>query len=143
MVDRIEGHSHGHAMAKQTAEQHGDVREKHAVDMEDASKVMAEGILAYVKALVSHIFSPQIMGISNTKNRNKVQGVLEQAKLAALSNSPKSGRKNRNAGMIDLELVRETVQELYGPALRVISRPEFHKPYPEVIDHNNPYPRGL
>ncbi|XP_075515390.1 uncharacterized protein LOC142550033 [Primulina tabacum] len=39
-------------------------------------------------------------------------------------------------------MVREAVQELYGPALRQIGRPEFHKPYPDYIDVNNPYQRG-
>ncbi|KZV20572.1 hypothetical protein F511_25088 [Dorcoceras hygrometricum] len=54
MVDRIEGQSHGHATAKQTVEPQEEVPEKNAVDMEEASKMMAEGILAYVKAVVSH-----------------------------------------------------------------------------------------
>ncbi|XP_075473900.1 uncharacterized protein LOC142504945 [Primulina tabacum] len=39
-------------------------------------------------------------------------------------------------------MVREAVQELYGPALKQIGRPEFHKPYPDYKDVNNPYPRG-
>ncbi|XP_075494678.1 uncharacterized protein LOC142532247 [Primulina tabacum] len=39
-------------------------------------------------------------------------------------------------------MVRETVQELYGAALRQIGRSEFHKPYPDCIDVNKPYPRG-
>ncbi|KZV24606.1 BTB/POZ and TAZ domain-containing protein 4 [Dorcoceras hygrometricum] len=41
MVDRIEGHSHGHAMVKKTAEQDGDAPEKNDVSMEEASKMMA------------------------------------------------------------------------------------------------------
>ena len=48
----------------------------------------------------------------------------------------------RNQVLIDLDAVREVVQELYGPSLRQINRPEFHKPYPDAIDHDNPYPRG-
>ncbi|KZV45524.1 ubiquitin-like [Dorcoceras hygrometricum] len=36
MVDRIEGQSHGHTMAKQPAELQGDVPEKNVVDMEEA-----------------------------------------------------------------------------------------------------------
>ncbi|KZV25268.1 hypothetical protein F511_30114 [Dorcoceras hygrometricum] len=51
MVDRIEGQSHGPATAKQTVKPRGKVPEKNAVDMEEASKMMAEGILAYVKAM--------------------------------------------------------------------------------------------
>ena len=41
-----------------------------------------------------------------------------------------------------MDAVREVVQELYGPGLRQINRPEFHKPYPDAIDRDNPYPRG-
>ena len=48
----------------------------------------------------------------------------------------------RNQVPIDLDAVREVVQELYGPGLRQINEPEFHKPYPDAIDRNNPYPRG-
>ncbi|KZV31135.1 hypothetical protein F511_11848 [Dorcoceras hygrometricum] len=51
MVDRIEGHSHGHATAKQSVEPHGEVPEKNAVDIEEASKMMAGYILAYVKVV--------------------------------------------------------------------------------------------
>ena len=43
---------------------------------------------------------------------------------------------------VDLDVVRDVVQELYGPGLRQVGRPEFHKPYPDVIDRDNPYPRG-
>ncbi|KZV22406.1 myosin-9-like [Dorcoceras hygrometricum] len=49
MVDRIEGHSHGHTMAKQPAEPQEDILEKNVVDTEEASKVMTEGVLAYMK----------------------------------------------------------------------------------------------
>ncbi|KZV37999.1 hypothetical protein F511_23454 [Dorcoceras hygrometricum] len=44
MVDRVEGHSHGHAMEKQSAEPQGEVPEKNVVDIKEASKMMAEGI---------------------------------------------------------------------------------------------------
>ncbi|KZV26787.1 hypothetical protein F511_06634 [Dorcoceras hygrometricum] len=54
MVDRIEGHPHGHTIAKETAEPQDEILEKNFVDMEEVSKMMAEGILAYVKAVVSH-----------------------------------------------------------------------------------------
>ena len=37
----------------------------------------------------------------------------------------------------NLEARREAVYGLYEPG-----RPEFHKPYPEAIDRENPYPRG-
>ncbi|XP_073017956.1 uncharacterized protein [Primulina eburnea] len=49
---------------------------------------------------------------------------------------------NRNAAVIDHDVVRETVQELYGPALRQIGRPKFLKPYPDYVDVNNPFPKG-
>ena len=43
---------------------------------------------------------------------------------------------------VDLDAVRDVVQELYRLGLRQIGRPEFHKPYPDAIDRDNPYPRG-
>ncbi|KZV47448.1 tudor domain-containing protein 3 [Dorcoceras hygrometricum] len=54
MVDRIEGYSYGHTTTKQSAEPQEEIPEKNTVDMEVASKMMAEGILAYVEAVVSH-----------------------------------------------------------------------------------------
>ena len=42
----------------------------------------------------------------------------------------------------NLAAVKEAVQELYGPSLRQIDRAKFYKPYPEMIDKENPYPRG-
>ena len=42
----------------------------------------------------------------------------------------------------DLRAIREAVQELYGPGLKQIGGLEFYKPYPEMIDRENPYPRG-
>ncbi|XP_073121819.1 uncharacterized protein [Henckelia pumila] len=35
------------------------------------------------------------------------------------------------------------VQDLYGLGIRPMTRHEFHKPYPEIIDINNPYPKGF
>ncbi|XP_050233321.1 uncharacterized protein LOC126681809 [Mercurialis annua] len=40
-----------------------------------------------------------------------------------------------------MEAVREAVQELYVLGLKQIDRPQFHKPYPDHIDKENPYPR--
>ena len=34
----------------------------------------------------------------------------------------------------DLRVIREAVQELYGSSLKKIGRPEFYKPYPEMIE---------
>ena len=34
------------------------------------------------------------------------------------------------------------MQEVYGPGLMHIGCPEFYKPYPKMIDRENPYPRG-
>ena len=42
----------------------------------------------------------------------------------------------------DFRVIREAIQELYGPSLRKIGCPEFYKPYPKMIDRENPYPRG-
>ncbi|KZV55722.1 hypothetical protein F511_12557 [Dorcoceras hygrometricum] len=223
MVDRIEGQSHGQPVAKQPAVPHRHTPDKDVADLEEASKVMAEGILVYVKAVVSHITqstnqrnfqhkepkqgvgssgagethrsiptppileerytSPhrreeivfqrcpanvrgngngnprphlhQLYNVTNPVNQpdlckegmgfpvestdiNADNGAYE-ARGARFYNHP---LQNRNTGIIDLDLVRETVQELYGSALRLIGRPEFHKSYPEMIDHNHPYPRG-
>ena len=41
-----------------------------------------------------------------------------------------------------MDAVWNVVQELYGLGLHQIGRPEFHKPYPDAIDRDNPYPRG-
>ena len=46
------------------------------------------------------------------------------------------------AAVLDLGAIREVVHELYGLGLKQIGRPEFYKPYPEMIDRENPYPRG-
>ena len=42
----------------------------------------------------------------------------------------------------NLGAIREVVQELYGPGLRKIDHLEFYKPYPEMINSENPYLRG-
>ena len=42
----------------------------------------------------------------------------------------------------DLGAIKEAIQELCGPGLRKIGRPEFYKSYIEMIDEENPYPRG-
>ena len=43
---------------------------------------------------------------------------------------------------LDFEVIKEAIQELYGPGLRQIGRLELYKPFPEIIDKENPYPRG-
>ncbi|KZV57405.1 hypothetical protein F511_35155 [Dorcoceras hygrometricum] len=193
MVDCIEGQSHGQPVAKQPVVLHGHTPDKNVADLEEASKVMAEGILAYLKAVVGHITQSKNQGNFQHKEPEQGLGSLEQRSPANVrwngNGNPRphlhqlynvtnpvnqSGLyeegtsfpigstginadngayqalgarfynhplQNMNTSIIDLDLVRETVQELYGPALRLIGRPEFYKPYPEVIDHNNPYPR--
>ena len=42
----------------------------------------------------------------------------------------------------DLGAIRDTVQELCGLGLRKIGHLEFYKPYPEMIDRENPCLRG-
>ena len=42
----------------------------------------------------------------------------------------------------DLGAIREVVQELYELGLKQIGRPKFYKPYPKMMDKENPYPRG-
>ncbi|KZV58259.1 hypothetical protein F511_01110 [Dorcoceras hygrometricum] len=223
MVDRIEGQSHGQPVAKRPAVPHGHTPDKDVADLEEASKVMAEGIMVYVKAVVSHITqytnqrnfqhkepkqgvgssgagethrsipTPPILEERHTSPHRREETVFQRSPANVRGNENGNTRphlhqlynvtnpvnqpdlceegmgfpvestdinadngayeargarfynhphQNMNPGIIDLDLVRETVQELYGPALRLIGRPEFHKPYPEMIDHNNPYPRG-
>ncbi|KZV23455.1 hypothetical protein F511_39782 [Dorcoceras hygrometricum] len=60
MVDRLEGHPHGQIL------------EKNVVDMEDASKMMAEGIPVYVKAVVSHTTQSSSQG--SFKHKGVEQG---------------------------------------------------------------------
>ncbi|KZV53197.1 hypothetical protein F511_27563 [Dorcoceras hygrometricum] len=223
MVDRIEGQSHGQPVAKRPAVPHGHTPDKDVADLEEASKVMAEGIMVYVKAVVSHITqstnqrnfqhkepkqgvgssgacethrsipTPPILEEKYTSPHRREETVFQRGPANVRGNENGNTRahlhqlynvtnpvnqpdlceegmsfpvestdinadngayeargarfynhplQNRNTGIINLDLVRETVQELYGPALRLIGRPEFHKSYPEMIDHNNPYPRG-
>ena len=42
----------------------------------------------------------------------------------------------------NLEAIREVIQEPYWLGLRQVGYPEFYNSYPEVIDRENPYPRG-
>ncbi|KZV48765.1 hypothetical protein F511_17061 [Dorcoceras hygrometricum] len=72
MVDSIEGHSHGHATAKHPVEPQEEIPEKNTVEMEEASKMMAEGILAYVKAVVSH--TTQSMNQGSFQHKGMEQG---------------------------------------------------------------------
>ena len=44
--------------------------------------------------------------------------------------------------ILDLWAIREVVQELYGSGLRQIGCLDFYKPYPKIIDKENPYQRG-
>ncbi|XP_075483579.1 uncharacterized protein LOC142523731 [Primulina tabacum] len=47
----------------------------------------------------------------------------------------------RQTPVLDFDTVRGVIQELYGPEVMPINRPEFHKPYPDIVDRDNPYPR--
>ncbi|KZV26073.1 hypothetical protein F511_13951 [Dorcoceras hygrometricum] len=73
MVDRIEGQSHGQPVAKQHVVPHGHTPYKDVADLEETSKVMAEGILVYVKAVVSHI--TQSTNQRNFQHKEPKQGV--------------------------------------------------------------------
>ena len=44
--------------------------------------------------------------------------------------------------ILDLGAIGEAVHELYGQRLMQIGHLEFYKPYPEMIDRENPYLRG-
>ena len=44
--------------------------------------------------------------------------------------------------VLDLGAIKEAVQELYGLGLKKITSPDFYKPYLEMTDRENPYPRG-
>ena len=46
------------------------------------------------------------------------------------------------APVLDLGAIREALQELYGPGIKQIGCREFYKLYLEMIDRENPYPRG-
>ena len=41
----------------------------------------------------------------------------------------------------DLGAIKDEVHELYRPSLGTISHLKFYKPYPEMINMENPYPR--
>ncbi|KZV48365.1 7-deoxyloganetic acid glucosyltransferase-like [Dorcoceras hygrometricum] len=71
MIDRIEGHYHGHATAKKPAELQGEVLEKIVMNMEEASRVMADHH-PYVKAVVSH--TTQSTNYGNIQHREPKQG---------------------------------------------------------------------
>ena len=43
---------------------------------------------------------------------------------------------------LDLEAIRDAIQELYGFGLRQIGRLESYKPYSKIIDRENSNPRG-
>ncbi|KZV48512.1 hypothetical protein F511_08411 [Dorcoceras hygrometricum] len=73
MVDRIEGQSHGQPVAKRPAVPHGHTPDKDVADLEEASKVMAEGILVYVKTVMSHI--TQSTNKRNFQHKEPKQGV--------------------------------------------------------------------
>ncbi|KZV30392.1 kinesin-related protein 11 [Dorcoceras hygrometricum] len=73
MVDCIEGQSHGQPVAKQPVMPHGHTPDKDVADLEETSKVMAEGILVYVKAVVSHI--TQSTNQRNFQHKEPKQGV--------------------------------------------------------------------
>ncbi|KZV38938.1 hypothetical protein F511_17014 [Dorcoceras hygrometricum] len=94
MVDHIEGHPHGHTIAKDNAEPQDEILEKNVVDMEEASKMMAEGILAYVKAVVSHTTQSSSQGSFQQK------GVEQDAMNETPDNSwrlqPKREPRNSN-----------------------------------------------
>ncbi|GKV53168.1 hypothetical protein SLEP1_g59706 [Rubroshorea leprosula] len=44
---------------------------------------------------------------------------------------------------LDRNQLIDLVHETYGPALRPLVRPSYHKPYPDYIDQDNPFPRGF
>ncbi|GKV12837.1 hypothetical protein SLEP1_g23931 [Rubroshorea leprosula] len=44
---------------------------------------------------------------------------------------------------LDRNQLIDLVQETYGPALRPLVCPSYHKPYPDYIDRDNPFPRGF
>ncbi|KZV46294.1 hypothetical protein F511_22200 [Dorcoceras hygrometricum] len=100
MVDRIEGQSHGHATAKQPVEPQEEVPEKNVVDMEEASKMMAEGIFAYVKAVVSH----------TTQSTN--QGSFQHKGMEQGAGSSRAGETRRSI------LTPPSLEERYTPPHR-------------------------
>ncbi|KZV38473.1 hypothetical protein F511_34923 [Dorcoceras hygrometricum] len=92
MVDRIEGQSHAQPVAKQPVVPHRHTPDKDVADLEEASKVMAEGILVYVKAVVSHI--TQSTNQRNFQHKEPKQGMGSSgAGLTALSQLPQVWKK--------------------------------------------------
>ncbi|GKV02859.1 hypothetical protein SLEP1_g15243 [Rubroshorea leprosula] len=53
------------------------------------------------------------------------------------------GLQNHPAQLFNRDQLIDLVQETYGPALRPLVRPAYRKPYPDIIDHENPFPRGF
>ena len=88
----------------------------------------------------------QFFGTMNPNNHltNYEEGA--HAGIGPGGNPPPFNRENPPPAhfppQVDAETMREVVHELYGPGLRQIGYPEFHKPYPDAIDRENPYPRG-
>ncbi|GKV48260.1 hypothetical protein SLEP1_g55084 [Rubroshorea leprosula] len=53
------------------------------------------------------------------------------------------GLQNHPAQLFNRDKLIDLVQETYGPTLRPLVRPAYRKPYPDIIDHENPFPRGF
>ena len=47
------------------------------------------------------------------------------------------------ATVLNLGAIRDAIQELYGPVLRQIGRPEFYKPYLEMMIRKTPSQGGI
>ena len=86
----------------------------------------------------------QFFGAMNPNNHPANYEEGAHAGIGPGGNPPLFNRGNPSPAhfppQVDVEIVREVVQELYGPGLRQIGRPEFHKPYPDAIERENPYP---
>ncbi|GKU90775.1 hypothetical protein SLEP1_g4728 [Rubroshorea leprosula] len=57
--------------------------------------------------------------------------------------SVQRGLQNHPTQLFNRDQLIDLVQETYGPALRPLVRPAYRKPYPDIIDHENPFPRGF
>ncbi|GKV42144.1 hypothetical protein SLEP1_g49581 [Rubroshorea leprosula] len=53
------------------------------------------------------------------------------------------GLQNHPAQLFNRDQLIDLVQETYRPALRPLVRPAYRKPYPDIIDHENPFPWGF
>ncbi|GKV33998.1 hypothetical protein SLEP1_g42429 [Rubroshorea leprosula] len=53
------------------------------------------------------------------------------------------GLQNHLAQLFNRDQLIDLVQETYGPTLRPLVHPAYRKPYPDIIDHENPFPRGF